>query len=145
MNASKFNKKVGKKVSDLANEDKTDLNKYPIVVHFTADINAAMRWKFEPCQESVTVIPGESTLVFYKAKNPTNEPIIGVSTYNVTPAKVGTYFNKIQCFCFEEQCLEPGEEVELPVFFFIDPEMVRDPKTKDVTDMVLSYTFFKAK
>lgn len=102
-----------------------------------------MPWKFKPLQEHVTVIPGQSVLIFYKAINPTNETITGMATYNVTPTKAGSYFNKIQCFCFEEQTLGPGEEVDMPVFFFVDPDILTDARTKDVSQMVLSYTFFR--
>ncbi|NXT82692.1 COX11 protein, partial [Zapornia atra] len=91
------------------------------------------------------VVPGETALAFYKAKNPTDKPIIGISTYNVIPFEAGQYFNKIQCFCFEEQWLNPQEEVDMPVFFYIDPEFVEDPKMAKVDLITLSYTFFEAK
>ena len=89
------------------------------------------------------VIPGETALAFYTAKNNSDKAIIGVATYNVIPSKAALYFNKIQCFCFEEQRLEPGEEVDMPVFFFIDPEMLNDPSLCNVNNIILSYTFFK--
>uniref|UniRef100_A0A8C3LXJ8 Cytochrome c oxidase assembly protein COX11, mitochondrial n=1 Tax=Chrysolophus pictus TaxID=9089 RepID=A0A8C3LXJ8_CHRPC len=91
------------------------------------------------------VVPGETALAFYKAKNPTDKPIIGISTYNVVPFEAGQYFNKIQCFCFEEQWLNPQEEVDMPVFFYIDPEFAEDPKMAKVDSITLSYTFFEAK
>lgn len=90
------------------------------------------------------VLPGETALAFYDAENRTDEEIIGISSYNVTPAKAGIYFNKIQCFCFEEQRLKPKEHVEMPVFFFLDPEFANDPKMVDVDEITLSYTFYKA-
>lgn len=104
------------------------------------------------------MIPGESVLAFYKATNLSSEAIIGVASYNVTPQKVfslleppplmncqaGLYFRKIQCFCFEDQKLEPGEEVDMPVLFYIDPEILNDPKMADVTNITLAYTFFRA-
>uniref|UniRef100_A0A8C4Q975 Cytochrome c oxidase assembly protein COX11, mitochondrial n=1 Tax=Eptatretus burgeri TaxID=7764 RepID=A0A8C4Q975_EPTBU len=91
------------------------------------------------------VVPGETALAFYKAKNPTDEPIIGISTYNVLPLDAAQYFNKIQCFCFEEQWLNSGEEVDLPVFFYIDPDFVDDPRLIGVDTITLSYTFFQAR
>lgn len=91
------------------------------------------------------VTPGETALAFYRAENKTPLPVDGISTYNVIPFEAGQYFNKIQCFCFEEQRLNPGETVELPVFFYIDPEFVKDPKMENVTEVSLSYTFFESK
>lgn len=82
-----------------------------IKIKFNADIGASMRWNFKPQQYEIKVAPGETALAFYKAKNPTDQPVIGVSTYNVIPFEAGAYFNKIQCFCFEEQQLNPHEEV----------------------------------
>lgn len=105
--------------------------------------HSRMPWTFKPEQQEVSVVPGETALAFYKAYNPTRRPITGVSTYNVTPMKAGLYFNKIQCFCFEEQRLKPREEVDMPVFFYIDPAILDDPQMRHVTDITLSYTFFK--
>ena len=87
----------------------------PITVYFNADTSSSMPWKFVPQQRAVRVVPGETALAFYTAYNPTDKPITGVSTYNVTPARAGLYFNKIQCFCFEEQRLKPHEEIDMPV------------------------------
>eukprot|EP00127_Corallochytrium_limacisporum_P007290 Clim_evm31s246 gene=Clim_evmTU31s246 len=116
-----------------------------ITIRFNADTSASMRWGFRPSQKEVTVVPGETTLAFYRAKNPTDKPIVGISTYNVVPFDAGQYFNKIQCFCFEEQRLNPGEEVDMPVFFYIDPEFADDPLMSKVTTITLSYTFFQSK
>ena len=91
----------------------------------------------------VKVYPGDPTLTFYIAQNNTNEVIAGISTYHVSPPKAGIYFNKIQCFCFEEQRLKGKECVELPVLFFIDKDFLKDPKMNDVDSIVLNYTFFK--
>ncbi len=91
---------------------------------------------------SPQVYPGDTALAFYLAKNETNAPITGVATYNVNPLKGGLYFNKIQCFCFEEQRLQPNEEIEMPVFFFIDPEVENDARFSDVDKIILNYTFF---
>ncbi|XP_033753136.1 cytochrome c oxidase assembly protein ctaG-like [Pecten maximus] len=116
-----------------------------IKVVFTADKTASLRWKFTPQQSHVKVALGETALAFYTAENPTDQPIVGVSTYTVNPIEAGLYFNKIQCFCFEEQLLKPHEKVDLPVFFYIDPEFHEDPFLADCTNVVLSYTFFQAK
>ncbi|CAD5311522.1 unnamed protein product [Arabidopsis thaliana] len=114
-----------------------------IVVQFNADVADGMQWKFTPTQREVRVKPGESALVFYTAENKSSAPITGVSTYNVTPMKAGVYFNKIQCFCFEEQRLLPGEQIDMPVFFYIDPEFETDPRMDGINNLILSYTFFK--
>uniref|UniRef100_A0A3Q2YES3 Cytochrome c oxidase assembly protein COX11, mitochondrial n=1 Tax=Hippocampus comes TaxID=109280 RepID=A0A3Q2YES3_HIPCM len=116
-----------------------------IKVTFNADTHASMQWNFRPQQTEIFVVPGETALAFYRAKNPTDKPIIGISTYNVVPFDAGQYFNKIQCFCFEEQRLNPHEEVDMPVFFYIDPEFDSDPRMARVDTITLSYTFFEAK
>ncbi|KAK9732120.1 Cytochrome c oxidase assembly protein CtaG/Cox11 [Popillia japonica] len=117
----------------------------PITVKFNADVGSSMRWNFKPQQTEITVLPGETALAFYTALNPTDVPVIGISTYNVIPFEAGQYFNKIQCFCFEEQQLNPKEQVDMPVFFYIDPEFIEDPKMEFVKEITLSYTFFEAK
>ncbi|CAN6876592.1 unnamed protein product [Brassica oleracea] len=114
-----------------------------IVVQFNADVADGMQWKFTPTQREVRVMPGESVLAFYTAENKISAPITGVSTYNVTPMKAGVYFNKIQCFCYEEQRLLPGEQIDVPVFFYIDPEFDTDPRMDGINNLILSYTFFK--
>lgn len=100
-------------------------------------------WDFKPCQDQIITYPGETALAFYEATNKTDYPIVGVSTYNINPYEMGPYFNKIQCFCFEEQILYPGETVEMPVFFFIDPDIEDDPTVFDVHDIILGYQFHK--
>jgi len=99
-------------------------------------------WSFTPQQREVRVLPGETALAFYTATNNSSEDIIGVATYSVTPGQVAQYFSKIQCFCFEEQRLNAGETVDMPVFFYIDPEFVNDPTMKGIEQVTLSYTFF---
>ncbi|XP_073684832.1 cytochrome c oxidase assembly protein COX11, mitochondrial [Garra rufa] len=116
-----------------------------IKVTFNADTHASIQWNFRPQQSEIYVVPGETALAFYKARNPTDRPVIGISTYNVVPFEAGQYFNKIQCFCFEEQRLNPHEEVDMPVFFYIDPEFDDDPRMARVDNIILSYTFFEAK
>ena len=117
----------------------------PIRILFNADTAATMQWNFRPQQSEVHVYPGETALAFYTAKNPTDKPIDGISTYNVVPFNAGPYFNKIQCFCFEEQRLNPHEEVDMPVFFYIDPDIVDDPNLENLETITLSYTFFQSK
>merc|ERR1712223_2038131 len=112
---------------------------------FNADVAATMQWNFRPQQTEVTLYAGETALAFYTAKNPTDTPIDGISTYNVIPFEAGAYFNKIQCFCFEEQRLNPHEEVDMPVFFYIDPEFLEDPNLEKADEIILSYTFFESK
>ncbi|XP_069749226.1 cytochrome c oxidase assembly protein COX11, mitochondrial isoform X1 [Narcine bancroftii] len=116
-----------------------------IKITFNADVHSSLQWNFRPQQTEIYVVPGETALAFYKAKNPTDKPVIGISTYNVVPFDAGQYFNKIQCFCFEEQRLNPYEEVDMPVFFYIDPEFAQDPAMARVETITLSYTFFEAK
>jgi cytochrome c oxidase assembly protein subunit 11 len=114
-------------------------------ITFNGSVSDILPWRFTPQQREVRVLPGETALAFYTATNKSDADIIGVATYSVTPAQVAPYFSKIQCFCFEEQRLNSGETVDMPVFFFIDPEFVKDPKMRDIDTITLSYTFFKAK
>jgi len=114
-------------------------------ISFASSLSDSMKWVFKPQVKEITVVPGETALTFYTAYNPTDEDIIGISTYSVVPAKAAQYFNKIQCFCFEEQKLEAKEEVDMPVFFYIDPEFAEDPWMRDVNHITLHYTFFRSK
>ncbi|KAA8910491.1 cytochrome c oxidase assembly protein CtaG/Cox11-domain-containing protein [Sphaerosporella brunnea] len=116
-----------------------------IRVTFASSVSDVLEWKFTPQQREVRVLPGETALAFYTATNMSKDDIIGVATYSVTPGQVAPYFSKIQCFCFEEQKLNAGETVDMPVFFFIDPEFCEDPNMKGIDTVTLSYTFFKAK
>jgi len=114
-----------------------------LLVTFNSDVADNLSWKFYPTQKSLKIHPGQSTLAFYTAHNTGDKAVTGVSTYNVTPQQVGQYFNKVQCFCFEEQRLRPNEKVDMPVFFYIDPEFATDPKMKGINTVTLSYTFYK--
>ncbi len=114
-----------------------------ITIRFNSTVAPGMPWKFQPVQREIKVRPGEEMLAFYQATNPTARTIVGTASFNVTPEKAGQYFNKIACFCFTEQQLAPGQTVDMPVSFFVDPEMLRDPKTREVVDITLSYTFFR--
>lgn len=113
-----------------------------IQISFNADHAPDLPWSFQPEQRSVEVLPGENRLIFYEAINHADRPIVGRAVYNVVPFKVGAYFAKIACFCFDEQTLQPGERVDMPVSFFVDPAMLTDPATQDVRQITLSYTFF---
>lgn len=115
-----------------------------IRIQFTCQSLGILPWKFTPLQREVYIVPGETALAFYRAKNMSKDDVIGMATYSVTPDQVAPYFNKIQCFCFEEQRLAAGEEVDMPVFFFIDPEFAKDPSMRNIDDVVLHYLFFKA-
>ncbi|KZV73033.1 cytochrome oxidase assembly factor [Peniophora sp. CONT] len=120
-------------------------NAHRIKVHFNADHSEQLPWKFTPQQKFVTVLPGETSLAFYRARNESEKDIVGIATYNVTPDRIAPYFSKVECFCFEEQKLLAGEEVDMPLLFFIDKDVLDDPQCRDLDDVVLSYTFFKAR
>ncbi|KAF9768954.1 hypothetical protein IL306_013687 [Fusarium sp. DS 682] len=113
-----------------------------IKVTFSASVSDVLPWKFVPQQREVRVLPGETALAFYKATNTSDQDIIGVATYSVTPAQCAPYFSKIQCFCFEEQRLNAGETVDMPVFFYLDPDLLNDMNMRGVETVTLSYTFF---
>ncbi|UKZ73357.1 hypothetical protein TrVFT333_001003 [Trichoderma virens FT-333] len=113
-----------------------------IKVTFNAAVSDILPWKFVPQQREVRVLPGETALAFYKATNLGDQDIIGVATYSVTPAQCAPYFSKIQCFCFEEQRLNAGETVDMPVFFYLDPDLLNDFNMKGVETVTLNYTFF---
>ncbi|EJD49086.1 hypothetical protein AURDEDRAFT_85449 [Auricularia subglabra TFB-10046 SS5] len=123
----------------------SDENARRIKVNFNADTSDALPWGFFPQQKYVYVVPGQTALAFYTARNRSANDIIGIATYSVMPAKAAPYFAKVECFCFEEQKLLAGEEVDLPLFFFIDKDFLDDPLMRDVDDIVLSYTFFRAR
>lgn len=114
-----------------------------ITVRFNADVHRDLPWYFKPLQTEIKVKIGENALAFYESQNWSSQPVSGMATYNVTPDKAGIYFNKVACFCFEEQVLSPQQKVEMPVQFFIDPEFAEDPDLRDVDTITLSYTFFK--
>lgn len=116
-----------------------------INVRFNADTHRDLPWYFKPQQVQVSVRVGENALAFYESKNNSNEPIMGMATYNVTPDRAGLYFQKVACFCFEEQTLLPGQHVVMPVQFFIDPAIMDDPELDGVKTITLSYTFFRLK
>lgn len=116
-----------------------------ITVTFNADVDNALPWSFKPNQHAVKVRAGQTMLVSYHAENRSENAVTGTATFNVSPPQASPYFNKIQCFCFQDQTLAPGQKVDMPISFFIDPAMLSDPDVKDVGTITLSYTFFKLK
>ena len=114
-----------------------------ITVRFDASLEAGMPWEFRPVEREMTIRLGETGLAFYEAHNPTDRPVAGQASYNVTPYAAGGYFAKIACFCFTEQVLQPGETVLMPVSFFVDPEILTDPEGQFVHTITLSYTFYE--
>lgn len=114
-----------------------------IRITFDGQVSAALPWTFRPAQRDVRVVPGEAALAFYTARNRAEHAITGVATYNVYPPSAGQYFVKVQCFCFDEQRLAAGEEVDMPVLFVIDPKFLEDPQLKRCNNITLAYSFFK--
>ena len=113
-----------------------------IGVRFDANIDPALPWRFEPVQETVRIHPGERTTIYYRATNLTARATTGRAIFNVTPVQSGPFFSKIECFCFTEQTLKPGESVKMPVVFFVDPRIRDDEATRDIDEITLSYTFY---
>lgn len=113
-----------------------------VTVRFNAEIAPGLAWAFEPVARDMTLRIGENALAFYRAVNLTDRPLVGMASFNVTPDKAGQYFNKIACFCFDQQRLEPGQSIDMPVSFFVDPSLAKDRNMNDVSHITLSYTFF---
>ncbi|HEY8190804.1 MAG TPA: cytochrome c oxidase assembly protein [Alphaproteobacteria bacterium] len=114
-----------------------------VTIMFAANTARGMPWRFRPEMRQEIVKLGKKSLASFRAENPTGQEITGTALYNVSPPKAGKYFHKIQCFCFGEQVLPPGKSVSMPVVFYVDPAMAKDPDMDDVTHITLSYTFFK--
>lgn len=127
-------------VAEAAPEDILDRK---VTIRFDASKAKGMPWEFKPVEREMEVRIGETGLAFYEAYNPTDRPIAGQASYNVAPFSAGGYFQKIACFCFDEQVLQPGERVQMPVTFFVDPEIVEDLEAKYVHTITLSYTFYE--
>lgn len=121
----------------------TEILDREMTVRFNADTARGLPWTFKPVQRQITLRVGDTGLAFYRAVNHGDRPVTGTATFNVTPAKAGIYFDKIDCFCFTEQTLEPGQEADLAVSFFIDPDISADPNLDEVRTITLSYTFFE--
>ena len=115
-----------------------------VTVRFDANVAPGLPWRFEPEQNEVNVQLGENKLVFFSAENLGDQPIVGHATFNVTPGSAGIYFNKIQCFCFDEERLDAHQKVDMPVVFFVDPALATDRDTRDINAITLSYTFFRS-
>lgn len=115
----------------------------PITVRFNSDIEPALDWRFKPAQRTIDLKVGEMGLAFYEANNRGDEDVTGTATFNVTPLKAAPYFVKVECFCFTEQTLSAGETAQMPVTFFVDPAIAEDQNLDDVTEITLSYTFFR--
>ncbi|HLL30729.1 MAG TPA: cytochrome c oxidase assembly protein [Allosphingosinicella sp.] len=113
-----------------------------IAIRFDANTASALPWRFSPEKPREIVTIGEREMAFYSARNLSARPVKGTATFNVTPVQAGKYFSKIQCFCFNEQILKPGEEVRMPVVFFVDPAILKDPDAKAISEITLSYTFY---
>lgn len=129
--------------TQVAETAPAQLGKRQITVRFDANTGRGMPWRFAPAQRQIILQTGQEALAFYTAANPTGRRIVGTATFNVTPLKAGQYFNKVECFCFTEQALDPGQTVDMPVSFFVDPAIEDDPNLSDVNTITLSYTFFE--
>lgn len=114
-----------------------------IQIRFDGSLADGMAWTFKPVVRTMDIKIGETALAFYEAHNPTDRPIAGQASYNVYPFSAGAYFDKIQCFCFDLQVLQPGETVQMPVTFYVDPEIVNDAEAKHIESITLSYTFYE--
>ncbi len=116
-----------------------------VTVRFDSNVDPNLPWRFEPVQRLVKVNLGEEKMVFFRATNVSQRPIVGTAAYNVTPERTAGWFDKVQCFCFTEQLLKPGQSIDMPVVFFVDPAMDKDRRYDDINTITLSYTFFEAK
>lgn len=115
-----------------------------ITVRFDGNVDRGMPWRFGPEQVTQTMRIGERQIAFYKARNLSDKAVTGIASFNVAPEQAGKYFNKIACFCFNRQTLKPGEEVDMPVNYYVDPKILDDPEARDIQEITLSYTFHVA-
>ncbi len=122
----------------------TEISGGLVTVNFDAQTAPGLDWEFRPLTRAVTVHPGAQTQTFFRAVNHSAVAVTARAVYNVTPTKIGIYFDKLQCFCFSNQTLRPGQSVDMGVVFFVDPDMLTDPDTREVRSITLSYTMFKA-
>lgn len=129
----------------VAQEGERPVINRTVTVRFDSNVDPNLAWHFEPLQREVKVHLGEEKLVFFRATNLSQRPIVGAANYNVTPERTAGWFNKIQCFCFTEQLLKPGQSVDMPVVFFVDADMDKDRRYDDIRTITLSYTFYEAK
>ncbi len=127
--------------TQTAAENNSVLTGEMMTIRFSASTMKDMPWEFHPKEPNMKIQIGETNLAFYEAYNPTDEVVTGTASFNVAPLELGGYFSKIECFCFTEQTLQPHERVEMPVTFYVDPEILNDPDTKDIKELTLAYTF----
>ena len=113
-----------------------------VSVRFDANVSRDLPWRFQPVDTHRTVAIGARNMALYRARNLSTRPVVGTATFNVTPVQAGKYFSKIQCFCFTEQLLRPGQEMQMPVIFYVDPAILDDPAARDISEITLSYTFY---
>jgi cytochrome c oxidase assembly protein subunit 11 len=130
-------------VTAVASGDSEIILDKTIKIRFDASLERDMPWDFKPVQREMILLIGETGLAFYEAYNPTDRPVAGSASYNVAPFDAGGFFAKIDCFCFEEQVLQPGERVQMPVTFYVDPAIVEDRDAKYAKSITLSYTFYE--
>ncbi|WP_017672509.1 cytochrome c oxidase assembly protein [Blastomonas sp. AAP53] len=113
-----------------------------ITVRFDSNVSSALPWRFKPENPTEKITIGARDMAAFVAENLSSKPVTGTATFNVTPVQAGRYFAKVQCFCFTEQTLQPGEKVRMPVIYYVDPAILTDPDTKDIEEITLSYTFY---
>lgn len=114
-------------------------------VRFDSNVNSALPWAFKPENAIDRVSVGARDMAIYIATNKSDQPVVGTATFNVTPVQAGKYFHKVQCFCFTEQLLQPGQTMRMPVLYYVDPAILEDPETRDIEEITLSYTFYRSK
>ena len=129
--------------TNVAQKESDIISDKVISVRFDASLEKGLEWEVKPVQRNMTLNLGETGLAFYEAYNPTDKPIAAQASFNVVPFSVGNYFNKIECFCFTEQILQPGEKIKMPVSFYVDPDLINNLESKNVTSVTLSYTFYE--
>ena len=129
--------------TNVAQKESDIISDKVISVRFDASLEKGLEWEVKPVQRNMTLNLGETGLAFYEAYNPTDKPIAAQASFNVVPFSVGNFFNKIECFCFTEQILKPGEKIKMPVSFYVDPDLINNLESKNVTSVTLSYTFYE--
>ena len=129
--------------TNVAQKESDIISDKVISVRFDASLEKGLEWEVKPVQRNMTLNLGETGLAFYEAYNPTDKPIAAQASFNVVPFSVGNFFNKIECFCFTEQILQPGEKIKMPVSLYVDPDLINNLESKNVTSVTLSYTFYE--
>ena len=129
--------------TNVAQKESDIISDKVISVRFDASLEKGLEWEVKPVQRNITLNLGETGLAFYESYNPTYKPIAAQASFNVVPFSVGNFFNKIECFCFTEQILQPGEKIKMPVSFYVDPNLINNLESKNVTSVTLSYTFYE--